>query len=124
MTTAVLSEYAGELTGNDLQALKDYALEAPWAWRKVFESLIEIAEDDGKKQAELEERLSILREAVSEAVDELREAVKALDETVVNGLPTLKALTLTVTGVADVLEVAEQASERPIPVVQKSVAIR
>ena len=70
MTASILSHCSGELTRFDIQVLKDYALEAPWEWRKLFESLIELAEAVGGREID---EVS----AWAEKVEDLEEKVEA-----------------------------------------------
>jgi len=82
MTTSILSHLSGDLRGVDIQTLKDYALEAPYEWRKLFESIIDILEavdgmdiDDiremSQEKADLEEELEELKESTKEAAESL-----------------------------------------------------
>lgn len=77
MTTSFLSAGAGELSGYDLQAIKDFALEAPWEWRKALTAMIEVVEDNGKELAKAQKKLSDLGVAVEEFIEETREEIKA-----------------------------------------------
>lgn len=75
-TTSRLSTHAFELTANDLQVLKDYALEAPHEWRLLLERLIEVAEDEHDYD-ELDIELQDLRDEH----DDLKKAAKEAYET-------------------------------------------
>ncbi len=80
MTTSQLSPCSSELTGSDLQALRDFALEAPYEWRVALEALVETAEfaqEDEDEQNDERYQLQTLREACQDAVKEVRTAVAA-----------------------------------------------
>lgn len=73
MTTSVLVAQAGELLPYDIQVLKDYALDAPWEWRKAFEALIERAEEADTLEAEFEKDVEQLKNVTSAAEDLIKE---------------------------------------------------
>lgn len=80
MTTAFLNPVPGD---HNLQALRDFALEAPFEWRKEFEELIELREDAVEIE-EVEERLDAVKDAARDAIKSLEQSVldfrKALGE--------------------------------------------
>ena len=97
MTTSILSHMAGELRPNDLQTVRDFALEAPWEWRKALEALCDDSEaleaigmtvdevheleEKGLKVEELEGEVERLREELEVAeknVKDLKEAAEAV----------------------------------------------
>ncbi len=69
-TTSILSHLAGELSGQDLQTISDFALDAPWEWRQALESLIDAAR-----------RADDLEDAEAE-VEDLRAEIETLEEVV------------------------------------------
>jgi len=75
MTTSILSHLSAELHPNDLQTLKDFALDAPWEWQQALRALVEIAEqaqdhEDAKDEAEGE--LANLREKAKDVIKEIK----------------------------------------------------
>jgi esterase/lipase len=76
MTTSVLMSHTRGLTDFDLQVVRDYALEAPWAWRLALEELVECAEQSDKVEDEAQEARAKEQET-QEAHKELQAAVKA-----------------------------------------------
>lgn len=65
MTTSLLHTHGRYLNDHDLQALRDYALEAPFAWRMALEQLIQYAEEGkeaDKYEAERDEARARVRE--------------------------------------------------------------
>ncbi len=75
MTTSILNPCAGHLHGNDLQAVRDFALEAPYEWRKALEGLCDVAEEQ-KDVESLEADIGYLQEAGTDAVKEIRAALE------------------------------------------------
>ncbi len=99
MTTSILSACAGDLTGYDIQVLKDYAINAPWEWRKLFDSVIAVVEDNGRELAKTRKKLSDLGLAVDEFIEETREEIKV----------NPKNLVITIgTGVAKLEKISEE----------------
>lgn len=95
MTTSRLSPCIAELTGQDFQALRDFAIEAPWEWRQALQALCAAAEEQSDVevvQTELDDTHAAVRDAVKEikAAFERREGA---DEPiwVADCLKTLKA---------------------------------
>ncbi len=79
MTTSILSVHAGSLTGFDIQVLKDFALSAPYEWRRVFESLIALAEaTEGLELKEIQDVVA-QKEQLAEKVKILEESVESSD---------------------------------------------
>ena len=77
MTTSRLSTHAHELTESDLQTLFEFALEAPWEWRKALLALIETARRVDKTddiQADLDFMLSEVDE-LQTVVDDSTDAI-------------------------------------------------
>lgn len=112
MTTSRLSTHAFELTSNDLQALRDYALEAPFEWRKALLALVEHAEEvpvdvledlrgrleDAHEEIEAQKNMFIseidtllahLDITLGTGPSELRSRVEQLRETVLEGMDSL-----------------------------------
>jgi predicted RNase H-like nuclease (RuvC/YqgF family) len=89
VTTTILSNYASELRGIDLQALRDFALEAPWEWRKVLEALTDLAESVGGLDGEDLAELGAENERLAKEAEELREKVEELEDK--GGFSRLKA---------------------------------
>ncbi len=79
MTSSILSYRGGTLTGQDIQVLKDFALSAPYEWRKVFEALIAVAE--ATQGIELEELagLELRLTNLTEEVEIQKEKVESLE---------------------------------------------
>ncbi len=69
MTTSVLSYQYGELNDYDLQVLRDFALEAPWNWRQMFNALLHIVDQDKDYEAELAALKGIRDDAVDAIAD-------------------------------------------------------
>lgn len=65
MTTSLLLCQTRYVNGYDLQVLRDYALEAPWNWRVLFETLLEEVEH-ARRQEDYEERTEELEALVNE----------------------------------------------------------
>jgi len=104
VTTTILSNHASELRGVDLQALRDFALEAPWEWRKVLEALTDLAEAadglDAEDLAELSAENDRLNKELKEKLEKLEEledsgAFSRLKAAVVLALDELRAAALT-----------------------------
>lgn len=90
-TSSILSPCAGNLTGHEVQALRDFALEAPYEWRKLFEELADLVEaadgwdaDDLKGMHEDTDEVVKQLEQYKDALEEVRQALvelkKATDE--------------------------------------------
>lgn len=58
-TTTLLTHTLGPLNEHDFQALRDFALEAPWEWRTAFEQLLELAKH-GQESEAIEETITDL----------------------------------------------------------------
>ncbi len=87
MTTSVLSAGAGELSKYDLQVVKDYALNAPWEWRKVLTALIEHVEDSDLRYEKLRATLFELIEAGEATTGDIRDQIKDNPRNLVITLP-------------------------------------
>lgn len=74
MTTSFLNPVPGD---HNLQALRDFALEAPFEWRKEFEELIELREDAVEVE-EIEERLDAVMDLTRDLVESIEEEMKDL----------------------------------------------
>ncbi len=72
MTTAVLSHRCDNLSPFDLQVLKDFALEAPWEWRKAFEALIEIAEAANGRSPEEIDKLAAAEDEATKKLEAMQ----------------------------------------------------
>ncbi len=72
MTSSILVPHAGKRNGYDLQVLKDFALSAPWEWRKALEALIEEVEGSRAAIQKAEDRTGVLQDAVDSLVKEFR----------------------------------------------------
>lgn len=75
MTTSILSPFAGDLTGYDLQVIKDFAIEAPWEWQRALRGLIERIE-------ELENEVSGAEDQATSSETELRSLKTAVEEAI------------------------------------------
>lgn len=85
VTTSILSPFASNLSRADLQTLKDFALEAPFEWRRTFEELIDLAEtlagyevDDVTEMATETEKLKTELEELKDEIKDEREAIAPL----------------------------------------------
>ena len=87
MTTSVLSHCSGDLSGHDIQVLKDHAIEAPWEWRKALEALIEASQEADERVDKLDEaeaRAEAVCTAAKDAIKEIREEMEAFFTTPMN----------------------------------------
>lgn len=82
MTTSVLSHLAGDLHGNDLQTLRDFALDAPWEWQRALNALIDQAEGAETDSGEHEEALDDAAENLEKVEGQLKELRSAAEGTV------------------------------------------
>lgn len=87
MTTSVLlTSTPHTLNDNDLQTLRDYALEAPWEWRMAFEQLLELAElgfevEDHIAQIEnYEEAFDDAKKTIEQATTDVRRFVEQIED--------------------------------------------
>lgn len=78
MTTSILNTFTREFSEYDLQVLKDFALEAPYEWRLMFEQLIECANDSRSAQ-KVEDELNALKDSANKARTRLQVACEELD---------------------------------------------
>ncbi len=78
MTTSKLNTFTREFSDFDLQVLKDFALEAPYEWRLMFDQLIECA-DDSRKIDKVQEELDALKDSANKARMRLQTACEELD---------------------------------------------
>lgn len=121
MTTSILSHKSNELTGFDIQVLKDFAVDAPWEWRMALEALIEVHEDfqeDIRDFEGTEEAIEELRENCKDAIKEIRTEVKAfLDKK----LRTNADVAYMHKMVDDALQTLDEASDVPPQPVAPSV---
>lgn len=81
MTTSILMNQGGPLNDHDLQVLRDYAIEAPWEWRKVFERLIAAADEEAREQ-DLEAQLVDWKTRALKAKDRLNELLAKMPDVV------------------------------------------
>ena len=79
MTTSVLTTFVrgAELTGHDLQVIKDYASDAPWEWRCALEGLVERARHDPD---ELIARIDVLEAAAKGVVIGVRAQLQRIQD--------------------------------------------
>jgi len=83
MTTSTLSPLAYGLEKSDLQVIRDFALEAPWAWQKTLQNLCDLAEKfngDLKSIEDAEKRIEDLEIRVEVANEHLNSARKVLGD--------------------------------------------
>lgn len=111
MTTALLSHRADNLSPFDLQVLKDFALEAPWEWRKAFDALIEIAEAAGGRSADEIAKLATSETIAKEELEMLREHVELFLKETRAQLYETKVPTGFGTALAHALDDLEKATE-------------
>lgn len=74
MTTSILSPCSANLNGHDIQTLRDFALSAPYEWRKALSALADLAAKADGEDDDLsaKEELKALREEVGDAVETLK----------------------------------------------------
>ncbi len=87
MTTSILSHLSQNLSGHDLQVLSDFALEAPYEWRKLLQALLEDIrgnttelEEALEKQTLAEEELEKAQDRATTEEEKAGKAGEALDE--------------------------------------------
>lgn len=115
MTTSILSPLSNELRGIDLQTLRDFALEAPYEWRKAFESLIEAAENDrdvDEVKNDLTDELVVLREACADAAKEIRTEMKTFLDKKLRTHADVAELSRVVNSALEDLETAAEPRKR------------
>lgn len=78
MTTTIVSPCSGNLNDHDLQALRDYALEAPWEWRKLFDAIVETVESSEAATEEAAESALAAEEKLAEAIADHTEEEETL----------------------------------------------
>jgi chromatin segregation and condensation protein Rec8/ScpA/Scc1 (kleisin family) len=80
-TTSVLMTHGRYFNNHDLQVLRDYALEAPWEWRMLFEQLADAAEDaeDVEDAEELQAKVEAYEAQLKSAKERLDEIHAELD---------------------------------------------
>ncbi len=106
MTTSFISQCAGDLRDNDLQALKDYALEAPWEWRKLFEALIEVVEDEGATTSEISKSAMTVSDAAIDLINAVRKELEDHKAALCRVYPKGAALCQSLDEAADAMEEA------------------
>ena len=78
MTTSLLMTNTREpLCANDLQVIRDFALESPWNWRVALERLVEMAEDEAERE-ELELQVEGMKLDCADLAKELEDKVQGL----------------------------------------------
>lgn len=65
-TTSMLMCQTRSINDHDLQVLRDFALEAPWNWRVLFETLLEELEE-ARERENVEQEFDDLTDTVAEA---------------------------------------------------------
>jgi hypothetical protein len=91
MTTSMLNTHVRDsLCEHDIQVLRDYALEAPWEWRVLFEELADIAEANDKVEKERDAALTLAEES-KETCKDLKAAVKNATEKMLKHVVKLEA---------------------------------
>jgi hypothetical protein len=104
----------GELNGYDLQVLRDYALEAPWEWRKTLERLIAAADEEAREEA-LEGQLVDWKTRALKAKEQIT-ALLAKMPSVVTDAKQLTVDTAAIEHIEEVLaEIVEDLTEVPPP---------
>ena len=78
MTTSFISPLSQNLSGQDLQALSDFALEAPYEWRKLFTALLEDVRGNTDDLTAAEERQKVAEEEVESKTEALETATADL----------------------------------------------
>jgi len=96
MTSSILSPLSQNLSGHDLQTLSDFALSAPYEWRKLFEALlVEVRtksvdlEEAQVAQGTAEEALETVRDELDTATTDLR-ALKTAAVTLLGEVRTIQ----------------------------------
>lgn len=115
MTISQLSPLSAELLPQDLDTLRDYALEAPWEWQQALFALIEAYEEHDEVATELEkaeEALEDLRDAAKDAIKEIRTEIDDLIKMKIRTEGSFKAFEKVVLKTLDDLE---KASDEPKP---------
>lgn len=74
MTTSVLNPVPGD---HNLQALRDFALEAPFEWRRELEELIELRENAVEVEVAFD-RLDEVKDAARDLLKSLEQSVEDL----------------------------------------------
>lgn len=91
MTTSTLKTFTpGGLYGSDVQALKDFALEAPVEWRHAFEELLDVYEKVEKLTQEAEDAKAT-EHLTAEALKELQRDVKTAAHKMLHYVERLEA---------------------------------
>ena len=86
MTTSLLMTNTREpLCANDLQVIRDFALESPWEWRVALESLVETAEREAGVE-ELELQVEGMKLDCADLAKELEDKVQGLRKTYDSGV--------------------------------------
>jgi predicted component of type VI protein secretion system len=78
MTTSKLLSHVGGLNGHDLTVLRDFALEAPWEWRRALDELLDAKETVSEVDA-LKEELEAAKEELEELRSTMKEQAAALE---------------------------------------------
>lgn len=85
MTTSILVQHTDELNGYDLQVIRDFALEAPWEWRRALSAMADAYESfDELKEAKA--ALEQLLEENEGRATELKQLLVGLRETYDGGV--------------------------------------
>ncbi len=82
MTTSVLSARADNLSGHDLQVLRDYALNAPWEWRKALDALVEVAASasfaESVDHKKLKDKVAVMQKSADKSIRRIQKLRKHL----------------------------------------------
>lgn len=92
MTTSVLSTHAHELTGHDIQCLRDFALEAPWEWKQLLTACADLVDASGNMDADGIRDMVAENERLDEEVTNLKAAAEKKEEEEGGKWSTLEAL--------------------------------
>ncbi len=74
MTTSFISPVPGD---HNLQALRDFALEAPYEWRKTLEEVVELYEEQAEAD-DLAVRLDYVKDSARDLIKTLEQSLKDL----------------------------------------------
>lgn len=90
MTTSVLMTHTrGYVSDNDLQVIRDFALEAPWEWRVALEGLVQAAVEFDKVADEAEKAKTNERE-LTEAHRDLERKHAQLKKKIENAIGKMR----------------------------------
>lgn len=114
MTTSLLMYQGGEFSDFDLQVLRDYALEAPWEWRKAFERLIAAANEEAREEV-LEAALTDWKDRALKSREKIIALLEKMPD-VVTDKERIEVETAVIERLEEVLaEIAEDLKEEPKP---------